>query len=229
MSSDTPRKDGLRTVTTDWFAGYNAALLDAKESTDRRLIEARQRKDGPRTEADCEHLAVDYFGLPKGYRGWGLWACAMCKLRFYPACRECVSIGHRSVDHPAEAAAGPRDEPRPSRLDLLAGWDDEDQEQAPRKDGPRTKAGRRLVQQITHGVKPRWMNEHVIAIEAEAAAGPRDNDRDERIRQLVYDHTAHVLGSTDRNGLAISLIEAAGSDAVYLDVHCGGCDGTDRD
>jgi hypothetical protein len=73
------------------------------------------------------------------------------------------------------------------------------------------------------------MNEHVIAIEAEAAAGPRDNDRDERIRQLVYDHTAHVLGSTDRNGLAISLIEAAGSDAVYLDVHCGGCDGTDRD
>jgi hypothetical protein len=79
-------------------------------------------------------------------------------------------------------------------------------------------------------VKPRWMNEHVIAIEAEAAEQarmrfytPRRRPEAteprpagdaalreallERLRQLIYDHTAHVLGSTDRNDLAIRLTE----------------------
>jgi hypothetical protein len=114
-----------------------------------------------------------------------------------------------------------------SRLDLLAGWDDEDQEQVPRKDGPRTEARIEAIDRALLYVfqlsgkdyeKMRnWRSAEALiaALEqdgwtvAEAAAGPRDNDRDERIRQLVYDHTAHVLGSTDRNGLAISLIEAA--------------------
>ena len=37
------------------------------------------------------------------YRGGGvsIWACAGCSLRFYPACRTCVDVGHRNVEHPA--------------------------------------------------------------------------------------------------------------------------------
>jgi hypothetical protein len=39
--SDTERPSG-----SNWFAGYNAALLDAKEGTDRRLIDARAALSG---------------------------------------------------------------------------------------------------------------------------------------------------------------------------------------
>jgi len=34
-----------------------------------------------------------------------MWSCAApdCRLRFYPACRECVDIGHRNIVHEARA------------------------------------------------------------------------------------------------------------------------------
>jgi len=43
-----------------------------------------------------------------------MWACADpdCRLRFYPACRECVDIGHRTIVHEARA------EPRAEGLDV---------------------------------------------------------------------------------------------------------------
>jgi hypothetical protein len=31
-----------------------------------------------------------------------MWACDSCGLRFYPACRDCIDVGHRGVVHPAD-------------------------------------------------------------------------------------------------------------------------------
>jgi hypothetical protein len=51
-SSDDVAGSGER---LDWFVGYNAALLDAKDGTDRRLIEARRIRDAaPTTQAPRE-------------------------------------------------------------------------------------------------------------------------------------------------------------------------------
>ena len=38
--------------------------------------------------------------------GLSLWACSECHVRFYPACRTCVDVGHRNIEHvqPASAA-----------------------------------------------------------------------------------------------------------------------------
>ena len=33
-----------------------------------------------------------------------MWACSLCKVRFYPACCECVDVGHRNVVHEARAS-----------------------------------------------------------------------------------------------------------------------------
>lgn len=57
----------------------------------------------PRT---CRHLSInvsrnDEYDIT-------IWACAECRRRFYPACEECVTVGHRSGhgEHvEAEAAA----------------------------------------------------------------------------------------------------------------------------
>lgn len=36
-----------------------------------------------------------------------LWACEDCRRRFYPACPECVDVGHRDETHPDAARAVP--------------------------------------------------------------------------------------------------------------------------
>jgi hypothetical protein len=28
-----------------------------------------------------------------------MWACSDCRIRFYPACKVCVSVGHRGEEH----------------------------------------------------------------------------------------------------------------------------------
>ena len=50
---------------------------------------------------DCAHVLVETFG--DGENGPSLWACADCRLRFYPACRTCVDVGHRNIEHPDAA------------------------------------------------------------------------------------------------------------------------------
>lgn len=51
----------------------------------------------PTPDPDCRHRIVVYYGNPGG--GWGLWACEGCSLRFYPARRKCVNVGHLEVVH----------------------------------------------------------------------------------------------------------------------------------
>ena len=63
------------------------------------------------TTAACTHEVIQTWG--DGTTAV-MWACADpdCRLRFYPACRECVDVGHRNVVHEAPA------EPRAERLDV---------------------------------------------------------------------------------------------------------------
>ena len=60
-----------------------------------------------------------------------MWACAKCGIRFYPACRTCVDVGHRNETHPEQDTppAAPLDEDADSwGPDNTAGghvhWDD---------------------------------------------------------------------------------------------------------
>lgn len=49
----------------------------------------------------CEHRAIETYCDPRGTPV--AWACDNCRRRFYPACSECVSIGHRGeCDHLSE-------------------------------------------------------------------------------------------------------------------------------
>lgn len=52
------------------------------------------------TEA-CVHRRIDVLVAIQADGMPGMWACHDCKLRFYPACRTCVDVGHRNVVHPA--------------------------------------------------------------------------------------------------------------------------------
>lgn len=49
---------------------------------------------------DCKHLLVHAWTDPDGVPV--AWSCDFCQLRFYPACRECVDVGHRNVVHPKQ-------------------------------------------------------------------------------------------------------------------------------
>jgi len=52
--------------------------------------------------SDCTHEVIQTWG--DGTTAV-MWACAAedCSLRFYPACRECVDVGHRNIVHEARA------------------------------------------------------------------------------------------------------------------------------
>ena len=63
----------------------------------------------PDSSATCNHGAIDTWS---GNLAGRLWACSECKVRFYPACRTCVDIGHRNVDHVRVA--------RPSTMSCVA-------------------------------------------------------------------------------------------------------------
>ena len=55
------------------------------------------------TTAACPHDVIETWG--DGATAV-MWACANpdCRLRFYPACRECVDVGHRNIVHEARAS-----------------------------------------------------------------------------------------------------------------------------
>ena len=55
------------------------------------------------TTAACPHDVIETWG--DGVTAV-IWACANpdCRLRFYPACRECVDVGHRNIVHEARAS-----------------------------------------------------------------------------------------------------------------------------
>lgn len=59
----------------------------------------------PVNQATCDHHWVQTWS---GNRAGRLWACGDCKLRFYPACRTCVEVGHRNVDHPPATLSEPK-------------------------------------------------------------------------------------------------------------------------
>jgi hypothetical protein len=61
-------------------------------------IEDRAVLSEPRDPETCAHIVITTFG--DGENGPSLWACADCRLRFYPACRTCVDVGHRNIEHP---------------------------------------------------------------------------------------------------------------------------------
>lgn len=54
----------------------------------------------------CAHWHVETYRNDK--HGIGFWACFNCKLRFYPACNICITVGHRKghEEHEADIAAG---------------------------------------------------------------------------------------------------------------------------
>ena len=47
--------------------------------------------------SECHHLSIQTYTFDDGEPA--LWACNDCQLRFYPACKKCISIGHRGVEH----------------------------------------------------------------------------------------------------------------------------------
>lgn len=50
------------------------------------------------TSEECRHSTITTHTAVEG--DIRLWACADCRLRFYPACSICVDVGHRSGEHP---------------------------------------------------------------------------------------------------------------------------------
>ena len=46
---------------------------------------------------ECRHLSIQTYTFDEGEPA--LWACNDCRLRFYPACKKCISVGHRGVEH----------------------------------------------------------------------------------------------------------------------------------
>lgn len=52
-------------------------------------------------ETACEHRDITRWATADGAAV--AWACADCRIRFYPACPECVDVGHRNVEHPVRA------------------------------------------------------------------------------------------------------------------------------
>jgi hypothetical protein len=59
----------------------------------------------------CDHRNVEAFVLSKNYmrhkdgtttslKDAVMWACAVCKVRFYPACPTCIDVAHRNIVHP---------------------------------------------------------------------------------------------------------------------------------
>jgi hypothetical protein len=53
------------------------------------------------SEPECRHASIVTWGTPDNR----LWACASCSRRLYPACPECVDVGHRNETHPIEREA----------------------------------------------------------------------------------------------------------------------------
>ena len=89
----------------------------------------------PRTEDvdadECGHMALTRWTGGPGVDD--IWACSDCRRRFYPACPQCVTVGHRN-GHRAEAAQGaaPRAEGLDARtmkraiINVICGWQDEE-------------------------------------------------------------------------------------------------------
>lgn len=53
--------------------------------------------------SDCRHDTLTVFRQEDG--PGRMWSCADCSIRFYPACRTCVTVGHREEVHTEAAAA----------------------------------------------------------------------------------------------------------------------------
>lgn len=70
--------------------------------------QSRQRNEAATV---CKHLRVETHRNDE--HGIGLWACSDCKRRFYPACPECVVVGHRGAHTPGEPLDGAAAEFRP--------------------------------------------------------------------------------------------------------------------
>lgn len=66
----------------------------------------------------CEHAEIRTFRAVSEPEDVVLWACAnpYCSIRFYPACRTCVDVGHRNIVHPPLDAT--RASPAPDGLDV---------------------------------------------------------------------------------------------------------------
>lgn len=47
---------------------------------------------------DCRHNLIQTYSEVDGGPG-RMWACTVCHRRFYPACPECIDIGHRNEAH----------------------------------------------------------------------------------------------------------------------------------
>jgi hypothetical protein len=47
---------------------------------------------------ECRHPAITVF-MEEGGGPIRMWACSDCRIRFYPACKVCVSVGHRGEEH----------------------------------------------------------------------------------------------------------------------------------
>lgn len=53
----------------------------------------------PQPGEDCQHPILATWRSSDEPDATVMWACVSCRLRFYPACRECVDLGHRN-GHP---------------------------------------------------------------------------------------------------------------------------------
>lgn len=52
--------------------------------------------------SDCRHFSIQI--LHNNLRDLTIWVCGNCRRRFYPACEQCVDVGHRTGhgEHPEE-------------------------------------------------------------------------------------------------------------------------------
>jgi len=55
---------------------------------------------------DCRHGVITTFAEANGPHR--MWACEDCRIRFYPACRTCVDVGHRFEEHEPSVSAAMR-------------------------------------------------------------------------------------------------------------------------
>ncbi len=65
----------------------------------------------------CRHGSIVTYAISDGGNE-RIWACADCMLRFYPACRVCVDVGHRNEEHVGRSW-------REASRELIANGDDE--------------------------------------------------------------------------------------------------------
>lgn len=98
MTTNTPHPAHARGCA--WYADQRCNCGGPEmPATEPDVLSGVELLDALRDPETCAHIVITTFG--DGENGPSLWACEDCRLRFYPACRTCVDVGHRNIERPA--------------------------------------------------------------------------------------------------------------------------------